>query len=543
MRRMQQWVGVLALVCAVPAFAQVASGVPVVQGDRSVVPQCEVATDATYGVTPAHPVKVGGGATTVSARERQYLGALRGPEGQTISFKRLGSVQGPDKTILDHYEVTWPGLAEPRAIYLDAYRWEPPRAPMGMVCGAAINLARPPADPFLMMDRTTALAIRWGAANAVTGIPLSATEPDRYGTAWDSFRQAAVKSHEATKAGTPFDPEDPPRGVGLQPLLLVAYPLACGDRTVRPRSVTITDANGAEAPKAEEVRGDALANALPGVTLPDGSIGQRLRINLPRQGHFVVITYDDRVCEGDAREVKWPTQMTGARPIRQVPVLLTSESALTPPPADNPVRLLVVTDPTGAPQIADYAAGPEALLDPALKVITQWMLEPVKWNGVPVVTSLTVPVRVMTAPAGGFVPGGGTPTAGGPPVLNALSTINLLRTQDMPTLPPAQCAVSADADFGRSAASAIPVGGGVENVVERARLYLLALRGEKGQGLTIKRSGDGPAPPATEIEQFDVTRTGDSGPTRLYFDATRWADIVAPQGFVCTGPMILRPPR
>jgi hypothetical protein len=90
---------------------------------------------------------------------------------------------------------------------------------------------------------------------------------------------------------------------------------------------------------------------------------------------------------------------------------------------------------------------------------------------------------------------------------------------------------------------AIPVGGGVEQVVERARLYLLALRGDNGQGLTFRRTGDGPSPPAAGTEIFEVTLNGATSPIRLYFDATRWADIVAPQGFVCVGPMLLKPPR
>lgn len=532
-------VAAVALLSPVPAAAQVTSGVPVEQAERSVIPRCEVAGDPTYGVTPANPVKLGGGAATVAARERRYLDALRGPGGQTIVYKRSGSVQGPDKTILDRYELTWPGLDSPFVMFLDAYRWETPRAPQGMVCGAEIGLLRPPADSFEIARKTTALAVTWGREHAVTPIPLSAKEPDRYGAAWDQFRQAALASQAATKAGAPLDPENPPAGVGLQPLLLVAYPLVCGDRVVRPQAITITDANGGEAPKGELMRGGDLAKALPGVTLPDHTVGQRVRIGLPRRTDVVVIQYQDRVCEGDAREVTLPIEVTTARPVRQT--LITLAPGVAPPPDNNPIRLIVVTDPEGRPQIMDYAAGPEGLLDQAIQAMSQWVLEPVKWNGAPVVMSLTIPVRAVAPPAGALPPG--ADLVGERPRLNFLSTLNVTRTMDVAPMPKAQCPVAADPGFGRSAAQAIPVGGGVEQVVERARLFLIALRGDKGQGLAIRRVGDGPAPPAGTVEIFEVTRTGDTAPVRLYFDATRWADIAAPHGFACVGPMLLGPPR
>lgn len=537
-----RWVAchVAVLVAAAPAAAQVASGVPVEQGERSLIPRCEVATDPTYGLTQENPIKVGGGATTVVAREQRYLKALRGPAGQVVAFKRSGSLQGPARTMLDLYVLTWDGQDKPLSIYIDAYRWETPRAPQGLVCGAEIGLTRPPADQFDITRKTTVLAVKWGSENTVMPIPLSAKEPDRYGVAWDQFRQAALLSRAATEAGKPLDPEDPPAQVGLQQLLLVAYPLACGDRVVRPRAVNLTDANGGEAPKGDELRGDDLAKALPGITVPEHAVGQRVRIAMPRRTDFVVIQYQDRVCDGDAREVKLPVEITAARPTRQLPIVLAP--GVPPPPDTNPIRLTVVTDPAGRPQIVDYAAGPEGLLDQALQVMSQWMLEPVKWNGVPVVQSLTIPVRAVAPPTAGLPPG--MPSGSNvPPRLNSLSTVSFTRTMDASPMPAAQCEVSADAAFGRSAAQAIPVGGGVEQVVERVRLYMVGLRGDKGQGLTVRRTGNGPAPPAGELEVFEVTRNGDAAPITLYFDATRWADIVAPQGFMCAGPMLLRPPR
>src|SRR5688572_2841265 len=97
---------------------------------------CAVAEDPTYGYTTENPVQVGGGAMYVKAREQRYLDALRGPGGQSIQYKRIGSVpQSPNsRTILDRYEVTYGGLEQPMTLYLDAYHFWTPRAPKGLIC-------------------------------------------------------------------------------------------------------------------------------------------------------------------------------------------------------------------------------------------------------------------------------------------------------------------------------------------------------------------------------------------------------------------------
>ncbi|OJH39026.1 hypothetical protein BON30_20885 [Cystobacter ferrugineus] len=87
-----------------------------------------------YGYTPEEPIKVGGG----PAGEREYLQYLRGPEGQRLSFERLGSCCGFEDPslpygggLLDMYEVTYEGLEKPVTLYLDMYRRQEPRAPAG----------------------------------------------------------------------------------------------------------------------------------------------------------------------------------------------------------------------------------------------------------------------------------------------------------------------------------------------------------------------------------------------------------------------------
>jgi hypothetical protein len=87
-------------------------------------------------------VKVGLDGTTGPARELQYLNALRGPLGQPLRFRRVGTTVAAGQVILDIYELNYEGLARPVRIYLDAYHFEEPAAPRGFVCPIAIGLQR-----------------------------------------------------------------------------------------------------------------------------------------------------------------------------------------------------------------------------------------------------------------------------------------------------------------------------------------------------------------------------------------------------------------
>ena len=88
-------------------------------------------TDA-YGYGRKNPVLVGGGAENGAANQRQWLASLRGPGGQPVRHRRLGSccnyeVNGA-RGILDAYEVTYDGLAAPVVLFIDMYA-EPRNAP------------------------------------------------------------------------------------------------------------------------------------------------------------------------------------------------------------------------------------------------------------------------------------------------------------------------------------------------------------------------------------------------------------------------------
>src|SRR5437773_6903577 len=92
-----------------------------------------ISKDSTYGVTEKNPIRVGrknGGARD----EDIYLRSLRGPQGENVQYKRLGSCcqfKTPnawigDMGLLDKYEVTYASLDKPMILYLDMYDYEQP---------------------------------------------------------------------------------------------------------------------------------------------------------------------------------------------------------------------------------------------------------------------------------------------------------------------------------------------------------------------------------------------------------------------------------
>jgi hypothetical protein len=87
-------------------------------------PDPREATNA-YGYGRRNPVKVGGGQQNGVASQHAWLEGLRGPGGEPVRYRRLGSCceygRGRRRGILDAYEVTYDGLAKPVVLFLDMY--------------------------------------------------------------------------------------------------------------------------------------------------------------------------------------------------------------------------------------------------------------------------------------------------------------------------------------------------------------------------------------------------------------------------------------
>lgn len=97
------------------------------------------ATDKTYGYTEKNPVMVGS-KDSGPKNERRFLNALVGPEGQELSYYRLGSCCGfstanglyANSGMLDMYNVSYEGLEKPLVIYINMYDSDTLKAPVGL---------------------------------------------------------------------------------------------------------------------------------------------------------------------------------------------------------------------------------------------------------------------------------------------------------------------------------------------------------------------------------------------------------------------------
>ena len=96
---------------------------------------CPVSADPTFGYSEDNPIKIGEGDPFIGpSLERAYLDLLYGPNGQSVSYERIGSLSHGD-TILDLYSVSYDNPATTVTLYLDIYERRQLRIPMGFSCG------------------------------------------------------------------------------------------------------------------------------------------------------------------------------------------------------------------------------------------------------------------------------------------------------------------------------------------------------------------------------------------------------------------------
>ncbi|HHU26804.1 MAG TPA: 2-dehydro-3-deoxyphosphooctonate aldolase [Bacteroidales bacterium] len=97
----------------------------------------EYSQDESYGYTEKNPIKVGG-VTEGPMNERRFLNALAGPNGEKISYYRMGSCchfktqNSPTGTgLLDKYSVTYKGATKEIVLYINMYDVDLLKVPVG----------------------------------------------------------------------------------------------------------------------------------------------------------------------------------------------------------------------------------------------------------------------------------------------------------------------------------------------------------------------------------------------------------------------------
>lgn len=353
------------------------------------VSSCGVSDDPAFATTKGNAAQVGGGAMYAAARERRYLDALRGPGGEALQYRRRGSLplDSEGRTILDEYEVSYQGLAQPASIFLDAYHFDDALvAPKGFVCAVPFGLAAPGPDPFLAMDAVRDLAIEQGSTKEFAPISVDADGSATHGILLDGFRLAARAARVAAQGGARLDVRNPPRELLRTRMVVVAYPIRCGDKDgVAPMSVDLVAAQ-APAPvrDGDLASGETLARLFPGMNLPAGTVAAVYPLDRPRVTDTLRITY-----AGPCNEIVLPFKYNNGRALKAPPAPLPAGQ----PATERPVRVQAVIDLDGTIQKGVYSGGPAGLADAALAALRNWSAEPVRLNGAPLPTPVVLAVR------------------------------------------------------------------------------------------------------------------------------------------------------
>jgi hypothetical protein len=251
-------------------------------------------------------------------------------------------------------------------------------------------LGPPPIDAFMASDMLVRLAIEQGGARDFAPIPLDADGSTTRGVAFDRFRLIARAAHAAAAAGKPMDPKEPPREVQNLALVLIAYPLSCGDRRVIPTAIDVVPKQGQPVQRQGElVSGSDLQKLVPGFNAPEGSIGVRVGLATLRPIDSVRIGYNAETCDGTNKEVMLPSAHT---PMRGVTMPQPALPGGADPP-EEPVWVQVLVDHEGVLQQPTYIGGPQRLATAAIDGLREWRAEPGRINGAPVTADSLVLIR------------------------------------------------------------------------------------------------------------------------------------------------------
>ena len=370
-------------VCAVTLAAQLGdpthetttADVPGLTADTS---RCSSSMDQTYGFSKENPIKTGGGDVYMASRQVKFLTALRGPAGEGVHFKRTGTMEGPDGTLLDAYSLDIKGGAK-TTIFLDGYHWSDPIAPKGFLCGASTNLAPPGPDPFETTRQLNAIAVKLGAAE-VDPISIDTNGSKVHGVIYDHMRLIAVASRAAAASGTPLDPNRLPQPVATPHLVVIASPVVCGGETIAPESVRVTDSRGNQPRVIGTASGAKIADLSPGLMGPADAVAIAYGVPALIPGARTLVHYA-KPCDGK-QDVEFPVEIASPRVVAQAPAPPPPGKAVPPDGAKIVMQIFVGADGSATNPV--FVSGAYEFAAAAAESLKGWKFEPTRANTAPI---------------------------------------------------------------------------------------------------------------------------------------------------------------
>lgn len=227
------------------------------------------------------------------------------------------------------------------------------------------------------------LAIDLAAEVDPKPIKLGPDPSNPVAVAYDRFNRAHLAARVAAKAGTPLDPLKPPRTLFINPVVIVALPLRCGDRDVLPTAVELYQST-VQISRWLPVSGAALQKLLPGVPAPPRAIGVQFNDTELRQGGSIRIAYSGPTClaSTDSRQITIPVTTTDPLIVKRALIEMPADQ---PAPADSiTLTLSGVVDLDGRMRYANAPEATTAFGKMALEAANKMQFEPARVNGSPV---------------------------------------------------------------------------------------------------------------------------------------------------------------
>ena len=309
---------------------------------------------------------------------------LRGPAGEPVHFKRLGSFDGPEGTTLDAWLVERVGLSQ--HFYLDGYRTSEVRAPIGWLCAAETPPARLPTSASdASRQFVEVAAATFGLADAP--ISIDADGSAIHGVIFDHAR---LIGREAARVGAGGQSIDAANVLGTTPrFVVVADPVECpGREAIRAQTITVTDTNGQSPRSLREARSPEIGKLVAGFDATVAALAVEYDANLAIPGQ-IVITYDEACGATDPRKA-FPIRGQGGRITTRIAG--QAPTAFAVPPGGTQAHVQVYFDVKGKPQRPVFASGDGVLADAAVAAVRQFRATPPTINGAPLLQLSTVAV-------------------------------------------------------------------------------------------------------------------------------------------------------
>lgn len=350
-------------------------------------PVCSISSDPEFGKTVEKAVPIGGGALVIAARQRRYLDALRGPQGQPLQIGTRTTTRTPN-AIIDIYPVTWEG-GQPFQLHLNSYRFGTPQAPQGLTCVMPLSraLGAPPVEALIAAQELGSLGIDQGKDKTFGPIPLMDGGTTR-AVMYDYFRMMAALTRAKAAAGQQVSGAVPRPAV-----VIVANPLSCNAVAVPATEIDVLGRQDQAVQKLPTLNsGTQLSNVLSGATIPEGAVGAMFLVPTLSPNQTVRIRYGNAPpsCSADLqKEYRLPLRFDEAK-IAASPMPPLPENNREPDPS---VFLQAVLDSEGLFQRAIYIAGPDSLREAGITAVKDWRATPMRLNGEPTPTVVTLRVE------------------------------------------------------------------------------------------------------------------------------------------------------